>query len=146
MTDLFLIFLLEVLKKPFFRVQYLKLACDADSSEVVVSVVAPVVPGVEGFLEFAMAGMSSSESVRSTLWHEGMVIILSKVMQRKMVCDLNERERKRRLVGLIFLKCPKVSEQKQKFMQCILLKDAVSTISPISRASPFSFISHLISS
>ena len=64
-------------------VQYLKLACDADSSEVVVSVVAPVVPGVEGFLEFAMAGMSSSESVRSTFWHEGMVIILGKFIQMK---------------------------------------------------------------
>ena len=44
--------------------QYLKLACDAESSEVVVSAV--VAPGVEGFLEFAMAGISSSESVRST--------------------------------------------------------------------------------
>ena len=46
--------------------RYLKLACDAESSEVVVSAV--VAPGVEGFLEFAMAGISSSESVRSTWW------------------------------------------------------------------------------
>ena len=52
---------------------YLKLACDADSIDVDVSVTP--VPGVEGFLELAIAGISSSESVRSTLCNERSTVI-----------------------------------------------------------------------
>ena len=48
---------------------------------MVVSAVVPVVPGVEGFLEFAMAGISSNESVRSTCeWRAAFIQVVRREM------------------------------------------------------------------
>ena len=47
-------------------------------------------------------------------------------------------------VVLIFLKCPKVSEQNQNFMQYIIVEGSRLNHLPHLPASPFTLISHLI--